>query len=453
MHERTQRAIARLLFVFCCAVPTALTLLCVLVTWTPWYHHRVLRAIENEVSRESGLIVRIDDFRRYAPSTVQLSGVRVVHPETLREVARVREVRWIRQDNQVSISLQQPELQSSQLESAWCLLHDRFLCRPERTSVPVGLAANDLTIHSRSGAITLRGVDASLRQDGQTVVATVQCTPANYHSDAAVTITASRDRSTDIPSTRWRLDTGGTPLPCSALAEYLPILESLGSRAEFQGTMQWQANANHWMIDLGGARFDKVVLDRLFEQQSHRLSGDATIQFDRCRIEPQRRRSDIVGSIRAKHGQIGRSLLLSAQQHLGCEARFPEGVGDVPFDLIAIEFNINNTQLTLNGICRTEPGFENHDAGVVMCMDGYPLVRSSGQQLDALAVATAIAPSHSVMVPLSNQTDWLTYVLVPPSRPLPGGENRIRSAQRWQGGPTIAQPVTDVRSQQPGARY
>jgi hypothetical protein len=55
----------------------------------------------------------------------------------------------------------------------------------------------------------------------------------------------------------------------------------------------------------------------------------------------------------------------------------------------------------------------------------------------------AIAPSHSVPVPLSNQTSWLTKVFIPPSRPLPRDEAyppRIRAAEIWHGGPTISQP-------------
>jgi len=421
-------------------------MLCVIMTWTPWYHHRVLRKIEREISRESGLIVSVEDFYRSAPSTVHLTGVRLVQPETLREVAMVREVEWVSRDDEVSILLHQPELQSSQLESAWRMIHDRFLCSPQRTSVPVQFAANDLTIHSRTGSMTLRDVDAWIGLRGETVEATMQCMPANFGSDSPIAVTVRRDRSTELPSTLWILDTGGTPLPCSVLAEYLPTLKALGSEAEFLGTMRWQSDSNDWMVDLGGARFEKVSLDRLFEKQSHRLSGDATIEFVRCRIEPNQRRSDIVGSIRATDGQIGRSLLLSAQQHLGFESRFPEGFGDVPYDLIAIGFNVNNTQLKLDGICRTEPGFETHAAGVVLCTDGYPWVRSSGQDLDALALLTAIAPSHRVMVPLSNQTHWLTSVLVPPSRPLPCAENRIqRLAERPHDGPTIRQPLPSTR--------
>ncbi len=447
MHERTQRAIARLMFVFCCAVPTSITLMCVMITWTPWHHARTLRTIEGELSRDTGLLIEIGDYERPAPSSIHLYDVRALDPETGREIARVREVHWAAIDDEVAILLHQPELKSSELRSTWKLIHDRFLCRPERTSAAVQIAANDLTIHSRTGALTLRDVDAWIRPLEDSVEATVQCLPAISQSNSPFTITASRIRSGESPSTRWLLDTGGTPLPCSALGEYLPPLESLGSDAMFSGTMRWHTQAGQWWIDLGGSRFEQVSLDRLFEKHAHRLSGTASIQLERCRIERNNRKSDIAGSIRAKNGLIGRSLILSAREHLGFNVRLPEGMvnslGDIPYDRIALGFNLNNTQLRLDGICRTEIGYESYPAGVVLCLDGYPLVESNGATLDSLKVLTALAPSHSVLVPMSDQTSWLADILIPPSRPLPRGEPsppRIRSAENWRGGPTIGQP-------------
>lgn len=447
MHERTQRAVARLMFLFCCAVPTLITLCCVIVTWTPWYHHRVLASLSRELSRETGLIVQIGDFRRPAPGTLHLYTVRLLEPETRREVARVRELQWVSRSDEATILLHQPELQSSQLAGVWKLVHDRFLCRPEHIAVPMQIAGNDLTIHSRTGALTLRDVDAWVRSDADGTEATIRCLPAIMQSEAPLTITIRRDRSEEIPATDWLLDTQGTALPCSAVAEFLPELQGLGSGATFTGTFHWRQQADHWSIDLGGSRFEQISLDRLFEQHAHRLSGSASLQLERCRIEPHHRRSDIVGSVRARDGLVGRSLLISANQNLGFDLRFPDGWGDahgdIPFDRLAIGFNINSTQLRLDGLCRTEAGYESYPAGVVLLLNGYPLVHSSSSTLESLRAIATIAPPHSVPVPLANQTSWLTNIFLPPSRPLPTDEGlppRIRSAGTWEGGPAISQP-------------
>ncbi len=50
MHERTQRAVARLLFAFACALPTAITLMLVMVTYTPWYQTWLRERVIQELS-------------------------------------------------------------------------------------------------------------------------------------------------------------------------------------------------------------------------------------------------------------------------------------------------------------------------------------------------------------------------------------------------------------------
>lgn len=449
MHERTQRAIARLTFVFCCALPTALVIGCILVSWTPWHYYRSLRALEEELSRDSGLIVQIDDFQRATPSTWHLIGVRITDSETNLEVARIRELQWVADGGEVSILMHAPELQSKQLPKIWRLFHDRFLCQPERTALPVKVAGNDLTIHSRTGALTLRDFGVWVAPEEDAVEAIIQGVPAFSRNGAPISINVRRDRSSGDPLTQLVLDTNGSQLPCSALAEYLPRLQRLGNDATFFGTLQWQLDADRWWIDLASSRLENVSLDRLFEQQVHRLSGQATIQFERCRIEPHNGRSDVVGSIQAVNGLIGRSLLVSGHRHLGfLLPKIPRGLvdstGDVPYDVLAFSFDINSTQLKLHGTCRKEVGLADLPAGVVLCLDGYPLVMSSDVTLDALNVITALAPSHSVPVPMSKQTSWLTKVLIPPSRPLPRDvptPPSIQFSDRSGGGPTVSQPL------------
>jgi hypothetical protein len=442
MHERTQRAIARLMFVFCCAVPTALTFMCVFVTWTPWYHNRALRTIQVGLCQDTGLIIEIEDFERVSPSTLHLHQIRVLEPETRMEVASVRRLEWVSGGEQTSILLHQAELQSSQLESTWQLIHDRFLCRPDHTSLPVKVVGNDLTIRSRTGSLPVRDVLAWIQPREDAVEATIQCVLANSSSNSPVDIKVRRDRSGEEPITNWTLQANGSPLPCSALAEYLPLMASLGSEAEFFGTMSWQLGESHWWVDLGGSFFKHVSLDRLFEQHAHRLSGEAEIHFKRCRIEPYNRHSDIVGSVYAKDGMIGRSLLMSSHQHLGFGVHMPEGVSDVEYDRLALAFDLNSTALKLSGICHQELGY--FPTGVVLCRDGQALVQSPEAMLDALKLVTAIAPSHSVLVPLSKQTSWLMNVFVPPSRPRPRDDQafppRIRRLENSRGGPGITQP-------------
>ncbi len=245
-------------------------------------------------------------------------------------MARVRELQWVSNGDEVRDSAAPTRAAIDRsFRSAWRLIHDRFLCRPEQTSLPLQIAANDLTIHSRTGALTLRDVDAWIRSAGAT--RSRQRSSACRRSplsDSPININVRRDRSGATPSTLWTLNTSGTPLPCSALAEYLTPMESLGTDAMFSGTLRWHLQGKQWWVDLGGSRFEQVSLDRLFEQHAHRLSGTAKIHLERCRIEPHNRRSDVSGSIRAENGLIGRSLLYSVHKHLEFDVRMPEDMID-----------------------------------------------------------------------------------------------------------------------------
>lgn len=456
MHERTQRAIARMTFVFCCALPTLATLSIILVSWTPWWHRRALAAIEADLSRDTGLVLQIADFKRATPATWCLYRVEIFDPETGREVARVREIRWCDRGDEISILLQQPELQSAELQHTWKMIHDRFLCRPDQTVRPTDLAANDLTIHSRTGALTFVDVDAWIRPGlaTGTVEANIQGMPAGYvqptrASMSPVSVTVIRDRNGQRPSTSWVLSSGETPLPCSALAEYLPQLKSLGNEAMFSGTMRvklaredWEED---WEIDLGGSRFSGIDLGQWCETLPHRCTGTAAAQLDRCRIITEQGSVtvvDIAGSLRARDGLVGGSLLRSAELHLGLAVRNDVEVS-VAYDRLAIGIDLNGPLLQLTGICNTELGFEGIGSGVVLCAGGHSLAETTGHTLPATSLNATLAPPHSVMVPLSRQTSPLMNILMPPSRAVPRGPvaaPRITTKRRLQDDPSIGQP-------------
>jgi hypothetical protein len=259
-----------------------------------------------------------------------------------------------------------------------------------------------------------------------------------------VSITILRERGGESPSTSWTLRTNETPLPCSALAEYLPMLERLGSDAMFSGTMRWSIRQDGWMIDLGGSRFSNIALGQWLENLPHRLTGMASVQLDRCRVVSEQRVTqvvDIAGSLRARDGLVGESMFAAARRHLGFAVADVGSV--VAYDRIALGFNLNGPLLQLDGVCGTELGYEGLHSGVVVCAGGYPLAESSGEILQATQLQSAIAPEHSVMVPLARQTSPLMDLLMPPSRPSPGiGESvpRITSTRPLHGDPSIDQP-------------
>ncbi|SMP69867.1 hypothetical protein SAMN06265222_112117 [Neorhodopirellula lusitana] len=421
MHERTTRAIARWMFVACCAVPTGLTLLAIVITWTPWYHNHARHSVEDALALQTGLHVEIGDFERADPTTWRLYDVRLANAETLRTVATVRSLVWVADSENTVIRLSQPEIQVHALDQIADLIHDRFLCRPERTGVPVRIAADDLTLKSATTAQTLQDFDAYLETRDSVVWATVRCLPAGQRPDSdGLKAEITRDRSASPPRTSYSLQTGELSLPVAVLADYFPFLGRMGDEATFQGTaastkQDGYAHAQ-WSLDLSG-RFRSVDLGRLTEQLPHRVTGLASVTLDRCQIDGEGG-VNISGELRSSEGWMSASLLPRVAEDLGCELTIATA-NDFSFDALAFRFDLYAAQLRVEGICRTQPGSEWLPAGVVVSSAGRPVVLSRDAWLPATNLARLVAPPHAVAIPLSSQTSGLLSILKPPRHSLP----------------------------------
>ncbi len=422
MHERTQKAICRLAFVCLCAVPTACVLLAIVVSWTPWFHSYQLSKIEAHLTAELGLRVQVEDFERPSPSVTRLHGIVILENETGAEVGRARLATFASLEDKRILRIHQPELQSAQLQHAWQIVHDRFLCQPELTRQPMVVAADDLTLHSKSGGVTLRDTVARVHPRGKSIEAQLEFIPAGRETSTKATVSVVRDRSGPLPETHWQLYTGGIPLPCSALADYLPALRTLGAEAEFNGSLNWKMDSQGWSVDLAGARFTGVDLSEVFDGLPHKLSGRATIQLVTCKIRPGQA-VDVSGSLVATGGYAGTSLLQAAHTHLGISSVSEQAVqGSLWYDLMALRFEVYGSKLTVSGDCRNHRGFESLPPGVVLASDSKPLAtRNDDEAMWATNLVAALAPQHAALVPYSQQTAGLRHILVPPERPLPEG--------------------------------
>src|SRR6056297_215487 len=172
MHERTSRALARLLFVACCAVPTMATLTTIMVIRTPWHHQRCLKNMQQHLASRTGLEFEIQDFRRETPDRIELDGIRIRHPETGQEVMTIHSITWQHNDHGTVLQVGHPELNPAQIEAAWRLVHERYLCQPDHTTSPTEVQADAVTI----GSLTFRSVDVSVIPHPQTVEASVEGT-------------------------------------------------------------------------------------------------------------------------------------------------------------------------------------------------------------------------------------------------------------------------------------
>lgn len=395
MHERTQRAVARLLFVFCCAVPTTIVLASILITWTPWYQSKTLARITYNLARETGLEFQIERCRLIAPGKYVLDNVRIADPDTGLPIATIRMIDYFQGKDRVGIVLHQPEIRSSGLAALWASLHDRLIRSRGQTMLPIKIVATDLNIQSRTGSLPLRDLSAEIMPEGNSVRMLVRAGDPSSRTEPQIRVDLFRDREGAVPATELVLSTVGTALPCSALAEYVPAIASLGPDAEFTGTIKCNESLEGWSFDLGSSSVTKMNLSYLTDALPHRVLGDADIHLRRCLIQPGQV-VDINGTIEARGIRIKPALLAAMHERLGIAVDFQEASehpNGLEYKLAAIQFEITDETMKLQGIC-----------------DRF--LTGIGSDVALYARGRAIAITR----PQRFDTDEITAILQPPSR-------------------------------------
>ncbi|TWT71073.1 hypothetical protein Pan14r_33830 [Crateriforma conspicua] len=441
MHERTSRAMARLLFVACCAMPTLLTLAVIIVCRSPWYHRSEIRALESNLEIHTGLDFQIGDFHRAAPDRIELSDVQLRHPETGRPVLDLYRVTWQRNDQGTVIRIVQPKLHHDQISAAWYLIHDRYLCQSQHTQSPTTILVDGLTV----GDFTFRDIDAQIVPHPQTVEVIASAVPASGNGiDDIIEATVMRDRSSLLPSTNWWINTNTAQLPCRVLSDFIPWMKRLGDSAQFAGMMALETGLDDMVVDLSGARFSDIDLATFAENLPHRMGGTAEIRFDRCVLQSDQRH-DIAGQITCDGGGfIAATLLTPLADQFGVQID-PQWASqrDVGFDRFSAWFEINGRSMQATGNCNRIETYLPPD--VLASVGGRPLLMLPPTgPLDSAALAYLAAPLQSPMVPLTQATRPILKWLQPGAPEINGGSpaarlSRVRSLD--DGSPAaISQP-------------
>ncbi|QDT58394.1 hypothetical protein SV7mr_08860 [Stieleria bergensis] len=397
MHERTERAVARILFVFCCALPTFLILSAILYRSTPWHQNAVLAKFSQQLGRELGLIVKMQQCQQVAPGKYILHSVKLIDPETESHLGSIRRIDYLQQDDHLGIVLHQPELQSAGLQRTWHLIHDRLISSAQHTVVPIYVTAQDLTIRSKLGALPLAEVTAKITPEENGIRLVASAGHPDKSGEPLIQAELFRDRSDDQPRTELTLSTVGTALPCAAIADHANWVHKLGPDAEFLGTLRCKQTDDAWKIDLSGARIQNMHLSYLTDELAHRVTGTATLELHQFTLLPGQS-IDASGIIHASGVRFEAPLAHSLDQLLGLQidaSRWEQNPGGIECRLAAMHFEIADERLQLTGICdRFREGLQ---PNVILFGAG---------------TALAMTPESSI------RSDRVTAVLSPPSRML-----------------------------------
>ena len=414
MHDSTRRFICRLAFLALCLAPSGSLSAWILYRATPLHAWRENACWTGTIYETTGLLAQVECVRHPTRSRIILENVTLSDPDGEHLIARIRVVELAETDHGIVAIASQPEIEVHQLHRLSQLLYQRVLRGP-LPEQRFQLLSGELTLHGESGASTASDVRCLVATDQKRVEATVDFMLAGYDMRSPAQIQITRERGPGKSLTTWQIRTGGTPLPCDLVADYLPGLRSLGDRCRFQGTAWVQQDDYGWDGEIAG-QFLNADLESLVAPFPHKLSGTAEIALSHTNF----RRGKLVeaaGALTSNGGVISRSLLTAAVESLklGSNVISDEQADTLlAYRQLALGFQIDATGLQLSGLC------DGRQEGVLLVgTSGNLLLDSRAELIPSIALMRALVPQSELQVPATTATERLLRVLPLPSPTLP----------------------------------
>lgn len=402
MRLPSQRPVCRTLFLLCCVAPTLGIAGWSLLSLRPGNARR----FADRLSVRTGLHVELDRYEQLRPRASRLTGLRLIEPESRQPIAHCDRVGMVRGNGRILVSAEGTEIQRDQLLGLWDLFHDRVLRQTDDLPSAIHVLCRQLTLRGRDHVTVLKQVRGELEQIAAGPKATWRFRLADSTEPVEVAIT--RDHRHDRPTTRFVLDTGPTPLPCSLFHPFSTFFRSLGSDTTFQGHVWTQRTAEGWEGEVTG-RLSGVELAELLGRTSrHRLTGPATVLVRQVHFRGGQ--IDFAsGSVTAGPGQVSGSLVAAVVEVLGLSATSKPLAADdarLPYRSLEFGFAVESTGLTLYGLCRGEP------EGTIMADSQGPVLGQPAQQpVPVVSLVRALVPQHRLQVPAARETLTLLRLL------------------------------------------
>ncbi len=446
MHRSRAHFACRVGFVLLCLLPTAAVAGWIVQRSLPGYALSAKQEWEQELSRQLGLKVTCSAVDYSRPNTAELSNVLLTDPETGAAVASVATLEAIRESDRWKLIGWQAVIESSQLP----LLKEQFEQQWLRRSVSEQLACEiwfrEVTLRDANRGLTLVDVSGNWQSpaEGPRCELSFRLPEADPKAPRGRLI-VERNRQTTPPTTRWQLETGSLPLPCSLVSGEWLKLKHLGAGAEFSGQVEMVQSGDQAAGRLRGT-LTNLDLDALVSEQfAHQLSGVAVCKIEDAVLEQNRLRL-IRGTLQARDGWISRSLLTAASEHLqlACPPveSLASGTAPVSFRQLSLGFDLRDEGLQLTG--SADP----LRTGVLLATAAGSLLEAPPRhRASALGLLRTLVPENEWQVPAARQAQSLARFLPAPeltptgktARALPHVPTTLRPSQDPQA-PAVRQP-------------
>lgn len=418
MHEATRTFCCRAGFILACLLPTLVVGAWIGVRHSSAYALAQTTGWQTELSRTLGLVARVERVEEPKPGEYVLHGVTFVDPDaptTSPPLAKATRLQFVQTAKGLVVLGGDAEASSEHLPRLWAILHERLVRGPEIALAPAAVCLSSLKLTAAGkdspAPLSLTDVRLQLGSTQTSARALVEFRLAGQPGEP-IRMGVERNRASLPVATRWSINTGGTPLPCSALAPCLSELTHLGPDCTFHGYITCETRDTTWQAVASGT-FAQLDLEKLVSKQFHHtLTGRADVALTQAHWRDGKLVA-AAGHLRASQGIVGRSLWEAAADSLSLRLaeRLRQYTNDeVRYGELAVGFQLNEQVLQLTGHCASEV------ADTVLADQYGPLVFGSSS-VEPIALVRALVPDSELQVPAVREARQLIYLLPLPAAP------------------------------------
>ena len=419
IHESTQRELCRVIFLVLALIPLVFVACYSFVRITPWYQSYQKELWQRRISDNLGVNVRFSSIEFPSPERFRAHNFVCLHPETGKQILKVDKINAAMDRSGWTVDLVSPELNGPQIQSAMQVIHDWFLCRPQKSASLLRLSLPEMLVFDGVENTKFQNVEVGLQPTETASSLYLKFSIAGQNFSESSTLVIKRHHALACPTTHLELISNDISIPCRLLAKRFPTLHELGNDAGFRGTMAWTQNDQNWDANITGV-FESVDLGIVTAPIGSPIRGKANLLIDQALIADDRLlvakgsldMSGTNGTAETEWVHRTRDAFrLHAQESLW---KLENKTARI--DRLAVQFELAPNGLKLEGKIRpADPGWPNN---IAMIVDKSAIIGSSTR------------------IPLKTVSDWL--LSTSEKNKLPSGDESQVSAQNSEMGRYLA---------------
>ncbi len=333
LHETTQRLLCRLAFVLLGFLPLIACSFFAVAQYFPGYQRWRAEQAESWLASQLGLDVEIAAVESKSPTHYALHGVRFIHPESRAAIGRVRQIDVQLRRGQRLVHMVEPELEGRQLAATWKIVHDWFLCRPQRYAHMAAFTMDQLTVRGMMDVDTISDIAVKMLPSENALLLEIDFVldnPLASQPGTASQLIIRRDHRENQLLTDIQLRST-VPLPCELIAGLVPQVQRLGQYATFSGVLDFHLRDASWEATLTNSSFQQIDFGQLSQDTGAGISAMGRIDLEQA-IITHRHVKFVKGSVRLGPGRIDSTLLRAMGEHMDIELRLTNPVSVHAFD-------------------------------------------------------------------------------------------------------------------------